>query len=113
MRAALRAYFAFIAAEHETWIARRPAGEAHVHVRSGSPEVQAVFAEVRGVIEEAIAARKAPGVDPDYLAAACIGLAREVGDKMLERRPLATDAAADFAAAMILGGVRGLPRAED
>lgn len=113
VRAALSAYFAFIAAEHETWAAKRPAGEAHVHSRSNSPEVQAVFAEVRSVIEQAIAARKGPAADPDYLAAACIGLAREVGDKMLERRPLDTEAAAAFAAAMILDGVRGLPRAQD
>ena len=113
VRQALRAYFEFVAAEHETWTAKRPAGEAHAHVRGSSPEVQAVFAEVRSVIEEAITSRRAPVADPDYLAAACIGLAREVGDKMLERRPLETQAAAEFAAAMILGGVRGLPRAED
>ena len=112
VRAALRAYFEFVAEEHAAWVAKRPAGEAHAHGGGGSPEIQAVFAEVRSVIEEAIAKRKAPVADPDYLAAACIGLAREVGDKMLERRPLDTRAAAEFAAAMILGGVRGLPGAE-
>ncbi len=35
----------------------------------------------------------------------------EVGDKMLERRPIDTRGAADFAVAMILGGLRGLPKA--
>jgi AcrR family transcriptional regulator len=113
VHAAMRAFFEFVAAEHAAWAAKRPAGEAHAHVRVASPEIQAVFAEVRSVIEAAIAARKASGADPDYLAAACIGLAREVADKMLERRPIDTEAAADFAAAMILGGVRGLLRGEE
>jgi AcrR family transcriptional regulator len=108
-RAAIRAYFDFLAEEHAAWTARRPAGEAHHHVRSESPETEAVFAEVRGAIEEAIAARKAPVADADYLAAACIAMAREVGDKMLERRPVDTEGATDFVVAMILGGVRALP----
>ena len=41
----------------------------------------------------------------------CIAIAREVGDKMLERRPIDTEGAAEFAVAMILGGLKGLPRA--
>jgi AcrR family transcriptional regulator len=110
VRVAIRAYFEFLAAEHEAWAASRPSGEPGARVRGQSPEIQAVFAEVRGVVEEAIAAREAPGADAELLAAACIGLAREVGDKMLERRPVDIDAAAEFTAAMILGGVRALPR---
>jgi hypothetical protein len=43
------------------------------------------------------------------MAAACIGIAREVCDKMLMRRPIDVAGAADFAVAMILGGVKGLP----
>jgi AcrR family transcriptional regulator len=112
VRTAIHAYFDFVAQEHAAWVAKRPAGEAHHQVRGESPETQAVFAEVRGVIEEAIAARKAPVADADYLAAACIGLVREVGDKMLERRPVDTEGAANFAVAMILGGVRGLAEAQ-
>jgi AcrR family transcriptional regulator len=111
MRAAIAAYFRFLAEEHAAHIARRPAGEAMVVVRGDSPEIQAVFAEVRSAFAEAIAARKAPIADPDYLAAACIGLAREVGQKMLQRRPVDIDAAAEFTTAMILGGVRGLANA--
>jgi AcrR family transcriptional regulator len=112
VRAAIRAYFDFLAEENAAWAAKRPAGEAHRLVRGEFPETQAVFAEVRSVIEEAIAARKAPLADADYLAVACIGLVREVGDKMLERRPVDTEGAADFAFAMILGGVRGLAEAQ-
>ena len=111
VHAAIHAYFSFLAEEHRAWAERRPAGEPIGRVRGDTPEIQAVFAEVRGVIEDAIAARKAPTADADYIAAACIGLAREVGDKMLQRRPIDIQGAADFAAAMILGGVRGLPQA--
>jgi hypothetical protein len=70
----------------------------------------AVFAEVRDALVEAIADSKGPMADPDYMAAACIAVAREVGDKMLERRPIDTQGAATFAAAMIVGGLRGLPK---
>jgi hypothetical protein len=50
----------------------------------------------------------APAVDLDYLTAACIAVAREIGDKMLERRPIDTTGAANFAATLILGGLPAL-----
>jgi hypothetical protein len=52
----------------------------------------------------------APPVDLDYLTSACIAVAREIGDKMLERRPVNTEGAADFAVKLILGGLTALPR---
>lgn len=109
VRAAIRAYFAFLADEHENWVARRPPGEAHPKLRAATPEMAAVFAEVRAAITEAIVDRPAAPADPDYMAAACIAIAREVGDRMLERRPIDTEGAAAFATAMILGGLRSLP----
>ncbi len=109
VREAIVAYFEFMADEHVSWIARRPAGEVHPHVHGETPEMAAVFAEVKGAIVEAIAAGKGPVSDPDYMAAACIAVARDVGDRMLARRPIDTGAAADFAADMILSGLRGLP----
>jgi hypothetical protein len=45
------------------------------------------------------------------MAAAAIGIAREVGDKMVMRRPIDVAAAADFAVEMILNGLKGLPGA--
>jgi len=111
VRLAIGAYFAFIADEHRNWVARRPAGEPHLHVQGETPEMAAVFAEVRDALGEAIAERKGPLADPDYMAAACIAIARDVGDKMLERRPIDTAGAAEFAVAMILGGLKGLPKA--
>jgi hypothetical protein len=49
-------------------------------------------------------------VDSEYLAAACIAIAREVGEKMMERRPVDVPAAVEFAVQMILGGLPALPR---
>jgi AcrR family transcriptional regulator len=112
VRRAIEAYFEFLADEHASWIARRPPEEPHVHVRGETPEMAAVFNEVKDAIEEAVAAGKGALADPDYIAAACIAVAREVGDKMLERRPFDTEGAAEFATAMILGGLKGLPRSE-
>jgi AcrR family transcriptional regulator len=108
---AIEAYFGFIADEHKNWVARRPAGEPHLHVQGETPEMAAVFAEIRDALAEDIAQRRGPFADPDYMAAACIAIAREVGDKMLERRPIDTKGAADFAVTMILGGLKGLPKA--
>ena len=107
---AINAYFTFIAEEQRTWIARRPAGEPHPHVQGETPEMAAVFAEIRDALAEDIAQRQGPFADPDYLAAACIAIARDVGDKMLERRPVDTEGATAFAVTMILSGLKGLPK---
>ena len=110
---AISAYFTFIAEEQRIWIERRPAGEPHPHIRGETPEMAAVFAEIRDALADDIAERRGPYADPDYMAAACIAIAREVGDKMLERRPIDTAGATDFAVSMILGGLKGLPKARD
>jgi len=110
LRAAIQAYFDFLADEHESWQARRPIGERHPHVSMETPEMERVFEEVREAFTAAIERGGAPRVDADYLTAACIAMAREVGERMLMRRPIDTAAAADFAARMILGGLPALPR---
>lgn len=111
VRQAIVAYFEFMADEHVSWIARRPAGEPHPHVQGETPEMAAVFAEVKAAIEDAIAEGRGPVADTEYMAAACIAVAREVCEKMLARRPIDTAKAADFAVAMILNGLKGLPGA--
>ena len=111
VRHAVSAYFDFLAEEHRVWIAQRPPGEPHTHVQGETPERAAVFAEVRDALI-AESARGGPAADPDYLAAACIAIAREVGEQMLTRRPLDTKGAADFAVAMILTGLKGLPQTQ-
>ena len=109
LRGAIRAYFDFLEGEHESWRVNRPAGEVFPHARA-TPEIVAVFAEVREGFAKVLELEHAPAVDLDYLTAACIAVAREIGDKMLERRPVDTTGAADFAVKMILGGLPALPR---
>ena len=111
LRGAITAYFEFVATEQETWRLNRPVGEQVPHPRA-TPEIVAVFNEVRTGLAKVLEREHAPPVDLDYLTAACIAVAREVGDKMLERRPVDTAAAADFAVKLILGGVPSLPRPE-
>jgi AcrR family transcriptional regulator len=110
VNAAVRAYLAFIADEHRNWMAKRPPGEPQPHIQGETPAMSAVFFEVRAVFETAIAERKGPVSDPEYMAAACIAVVRDVGDKMLMRRPIDTEAAAVFAVAMIMTGLKGLPQ---
>jgi hypothetical protein len=111
VRGAISAYYGFLASEHDNWMARRPAGEAGLTLMGETPEMSAVFEEVRRSIIDEAERGGARGVDADYLAAACIGLAREVGQKMLARRPIDPAAATDFAVALILRGTAGLAEA--
>ena len=108
---AIVAYFEFMADEHISWMARRPAGEIQPHVQGETPEMAAVFAEVKDAIEHAITEGRGPLSDTEYMTAACIGVAREVCDRMLARRPIEVGPAADFAVTMILSGLKGLPGA--
>lgn len=111
LRAALRAYFRFLADEYQNWADRRPA-EEHLHVQGQTPEMEAVFSEVRAAILDAIARGGVPAADADYLAAACIAIAREVGEQMLNRRPVDVEGATAFSTALILSGLKGLPQAQ-
>src|SRR5215212_8505508 len=69
VRQAIVAYFEFMADEHNSWIARRPAGEPHPHVQGETPEMAAVFTEVKDAIEDAIAEGKGPASDSEYMTA--------------------------------------------
>ena len=109
LRGAISAYFQFVATEQENWRLERPASEQIPHVRA-TPEIVAVFDEVREGFAKVLERAHAPAVDLDYLTAACIAVAREVGDKMLDRRPVDTAGAADFAVKLILGGLPALPK---
>ena len=112
--AGVGAYYRFLVFEEEAWRVSRPPGEAHPPVLMGeSPEMRAVFEEVKSSIARVIERGLAPRVDAEYLAAACIAVAREVGEKMIERRPVDVDGAVAFAVRMILGGLPALPRLEE
>ena len=110
IRGAIEAYFNFLVEEHKAERAVRAPGERHPHVRTETPEMQAVFEQVRWSISDALATGGGEVVDADYLAAACIAIAREIGERMVERRPMDVPEAVEFAVQMILGGIPALPR---
>ncbi|MFI4933440.1 MAG: TetR/AcrR family transcriptional regulator [Caulobacterales bacterium] len=109
LRGAIRAYFDFVASEQENWRAKRPANEPVPYPRN-TPEMLAVHDEVVSAFADVMERGLAPRVDLDYLATACIAIAREVGDKMLERKPADVEAAAEFCVKLVLGGLAALPR---
>ena len=109
LRGALDAYFRFLADENANGrILQRP--DAQFIHRVDTPEMKAIFLEVRVQIERAIGRGLAPSIDPDYLAAASIGVAREVGERMLLRGGGDdVEHASAFCADLILNGVKGCP----
>ena len=78
-------------------------------VRLDTPEVIAGFEELREDIEKAIHEGVFPPVDADFLMAAIVGVAFEVGERMILRGKRDPVAAATFATALFLGGIRTLP----
>lgn len=80
-------------------------------LRMDTPEVIAGFEELREDLESAIAKGLFPPVDADFLMAAIVGVAFEVAGHMEMRAAPDPAAAAAFATALFLGGVRALPTA--
>ncbi len=109
VRAAVSAYFNFVAAEHESWRLGAPEAGHLPHVRT-TPEILAVFEEVRGVFAAIMDRDISAKVDIDFLAASCIAVAREIGDRMIERSVVDVAAATDFVVRLIMGGLPNLPR---
>ena len=111
LRAGVRAYFDFIAGEHAAFVALQPNGEMPPQTRN-TPEILAVFQEVRSVFAEMMDRDLAGRVDLDYLTASCIAVAREIGDRMLERQPMDVAGATDFVVRLFVGALPALPRLE-
>ncbi len=80
-----------------------------MRVRMDTPEIIAGFDELRVDILAAIEAGLFPPIDADYLMASMVGVAFEVGEHMLKRDPVDVEAAASFATALLMGGIRALP----
>lgn len=108
LRAAVTAYFDFIAAEQDSW---GQSADTMPHARN-TPEMLAVFEEVRAAFAATMDRNLAAEVDLDYLAGSAIAVAREVGERMMARRPVDVPGAADFVVRLIMGGVPHLPRLE-
>ena len=105
IRAAFRAYFAFLRDEQED--ACKDGSQRHLlaGIRVDTPEMLAVIDEVRADLERHFAAGQLPEIDTEYLTAAAVGMAREIGDFMLRRDPCDVDQAAAFASRLLLAGV--------
>ncbi len=106
----LDAYFKFIRDERKTGRILLDEHNQPISVRLDTPEMKAVFDEVRLQIDGAINMGLAPSIDAEYFAAAAIGVAREVGDRMIMRGSEDVEGASAFCAAFILGGMDKLPR---
>jgi AcrR family transcriptional regulator len=106
VKGSLDAYFNFIVEEKDQGRILMSEHDQPLSVRLDTPEMKAVFEEVRGQIQMAMGMGMAPQVDADYFAAAAIGVAREVGDRMLMRGE-SQKSASDFCAGFILGGMTG------
>lgn len=102
-----RTIFEFAAAERDT-IYGRP-GRTHMLVRMDTPEIVAGFEELREDIERATQRGLFPSVDANFLMAAMIGVAREVAQEMVKRDPPDIDGATNFATALVMNGIHGLP----
>ncbi|HEY3797857.1 MAG TPA: TetR/AcrR family transcriptional regulator [Caulobacteraceae bacterium] len=109
LRGAIHAYFEFIATEQVTFGDAAEPSETKPYARN-TPEILAVHEEVRMAFSAVMERGLAPRVDLDYLVVACIAIAREVGDKMLERDPPDVEAATDFCVGLVLGGLPAAPR---
>lgn len=102
----VRAYFQFIIDEQRARRAEHPPSGRRTRVRFETPAHSAVYDEVESSVALAVERGLLPRVDSAYLAAAVIGVAREVGEKMLRREPPDIEGAASFAVGLILRGLR-------
>jgi AcrR family transcriptional regulator len=105
---AYRAYFEFLNAANEDAISEGAPHIALIGVRVDTPEMHAIFDEIRMDMERVTKLSDMPLADSEYLTAAAIGIARDLGDHMLQRRPVDVDGATRFATNLLLSGVQSL-----
>ncbi|MEQ8557710.1 MAG: helix-turn-helix domain-containing protein [Henriciella sp.] len=110
IQAAYGAYFTFLQTENEDAISSGAPHMALIGVRVDTPEMHAIFDEIRMDLEQVAQTANISLEDSEYLTAAAIGIARELGDHMLQRRPVDVENAARFATTLLLDGVTGLAR---
>lgn len=106
IRAAYYAYFDFLARENEKAIQQGAAHMALIGVRVDTPEMKAVFTEIRADLDRALERTEGLAIDTEYLTAAAVGIARELGDYMLQRRPVDVAGASRFASELLMAGLR-------
>jgi len=113
LNAAYSTYFNFLAEENGEAIANGTPHMALIGVRIDTPEMQTVSEEIRADLEIVLNRIGLDYIDSTYLTATAIGIAREMGDHMLQRRPVDPEAATRFAARFVLAGTQALAKISD
>lgn len=107
VRAAYLAYFRYCAHDGAPRFVRMH-DPAWTQVRFDTPETRALFDELKTYLTDMLPAAGLSGVDPDFFAASCMGVAERVAERMMARSDASPETAADFAAAYTMGGLTGL-----
>ena len=108
--AAYGAYFNFLAEENDEAIQNGMPHMSLIGVRVDTPEIKTLIEEIRTDLEIVLERVGLVHIDSGFLTASAVGIAREMGDNMLRRRPLDPVAATKFAAQIILAGTEALAK---
>jgi AcrR family transcriptional regulator len=107
VRDGFRAYFEFLLEDPQNFeLLRRNAGT--IRAMFDAPQLVAGTEELAEDLRDGVAAGILPEHDTEWLAAAMVGAAFEVGVRMLDRGEEQLDAAVDFITRVFLGGLREL-----
>lgn len=105
--AGYREYFAFLADDPEAFaLMRRNSGT--IRAMFDEPIFGAGIDELAADLRRAMKLGIVPEVDADYMAAAMVGAALEVGVAMIQREPPDVEGATRFATRVFLGGIERL-----
>jgi AcrR family transcriptional regulator len=100
-------YFDFLASDRQAFeLMRRNSGT--IRALFDEPIFGAGIEELAADLRTAMRIGIVPRVDPDYMAAAMVGAALEVGVAMVRRDPPDVDGATRFATRVFLGGIERL-----
>jgi AcrR family transcriptional regulator len=108
IRNAYETYFDYLVSDRHMFQMIR-GNQTWFRVRMDTPEILAGLEEIKEYIEEDIRDGNLPGVDSEYLMAAVVGIATEIGDRMVLRETLDPKGAAAFATTLVLQGFKALP----
>ena len=108
IRNAFATYFDYLATDRHMFQMIR-GNRTWFRVRMDTAEILAGLEEIREYIDEDIRDGNLPQVDSEYLMAAVVGIATEIGDRMILRDNIKPRQAAEFATSLVLKGFTGLP----
>jgi len=107
--AGYREYFGFLASDPQAFeLMRRNSGT--IRAMFDEPMFGAGVDELVADLRAAIALGIVPELDAEYMAAAMVGAALEVGVTMVRREPPDVEGATRFATSVLLGGIERLGR---